>query len=410
VSARSADLLIAGALAVALAATSWWTAAQIGPAVLAYNDCWFEADILRVYLNMSNRFSDQWRISEHPLFSLLAFPPVKTLHWLGLEVPLAVRAVIAGTAAIWIASLFGLLRLVGCRRGDTVLCSLMGALSAASLFWFAVPETYSFGSVSIIWALTLVALSQHRRVPEPLFVAVSALTLSFTITNWMAGIVAAAATHPWRRAVQLTVNAFCVVVILWAVEAELFPKVPFFLTAPRDEHGHTLPVEAGGPGIVARAFIYHGMVMPAFKVSEPREVRRPRLNVQASSLGSGGTWGLIATGLWTGLLGLGAWAIVTIRPLRSFRLALTAILVGQLTLHGVYGAETFLYSLHWLPLLVALAALGTLTSFRPLVLLLAAGLVLTLAVNNVGQFLDAARTVRLHPISHPGSEIYNGPG
>jgi hypothetical protein len=53
---------------------------------------------------------------------------------------------------------------------------------------------------------------------------------------------------------------------------------------------------------------------------------------------------------------------------------LVAGLAGQFALHAVYGIETFLYALHFQPLLVLLVAYGTRTRLRPL--LLAACLVL----------------------------------
>jgi hypothetical protein len=82
---------------------------------------------------------------------------------------------------------------------------------------------------------------------------------------------------------------------------------------------------------------------------------------------------------------------------------LVCILSGQLALHTVYGGETFLYSLHWLPFLVVLAALGTLTRQRILVRILGVGLLVTVAINNVGLFLAAASVVRLHPMTYPES-------
>jgi hypothetical protein len=398
------DVVLAVVLSVSLGFMSWRGAAAIGPGVLAYNDVWFEADSLRVYLNMSSRWSDQRRMTVHPLFSLLVFPFVKALRLLGVESPLAVRTVISAVAAIWAASLYGVLRLIHCRRGDAVLFSLLGGLSAASLVWFAVPETYAFGSLSVIWALALVALSERRLVSESSYVAVSAFTLSFTITNWMAGIAAAATCLPWRRAAQVSVNALFLVILLWTLQYHVFPNVPFFLTDQRDESHFVLPAEVGGPGAVVRAFIFHAMVMPAVQVSYAREpFPRPRLNTQHSALGSGGWSGLLATGLWSALLGVGMWAAANMRALRSVRVALVCILLGQLALHTLYGGETFLYSLHWLPLLVVLAALGTLTRQRVLARILGVGLLVTAAINNCGLFLGAASVVRLHPMTYPES-------
>ncbi|MBD2251307.1 hypothetical protein [Nostoc parmelioides] len=70
----------------------------------------------------------------------------------------------------------------------------------------------------------------------------------------------------------------------------------------------------------------------------------------------------------------------------KFRIVLGLTILGQLALHSVYGDETFLFSLHFAPLLVVLAALSTLTRARPLALVLAGMLVLIVSVNNGLQF------------------------
>jgi len=64
---------------------------------------------------------------------------------------------------LWFSSLFILLRLIGCRQFDAALFSILAATSAAAIFWFVIPETYSFGSLSILLALGLTALAQHQK-------------------------------------------------------------------------------------------------------------------------------------------------------------------------------------------------------------------------------------------------------
>src|ERR1700709_2350829 len=68
-------------------------------------------------------------------------------------------------------------------------------------------------------------------------------------------------------------------------------------------------------------------------------------------------------------------------------------LAGQIALHLVYGEETFLYGLHFVPLLIALAALSTTTKagkLAPWAALALAGFALA---NNLSVFNDAAAHV-----------------
>ena len=78
---------------------------------------------------------------------------------------------------------------------------------------------------------------------------------------------------------------------------------------------------------------------------------------------------------------------------------LLAALLGQWGLHQVYGGEeTFLYALHWVPLLVLVAAAGTLTRWRPLALGLAAVVLVGAGVNNRQQFRYAVQFAKAHAI------------
>ena len=103
---------------------------------------------------------------------------------------------------------------------------------------------------------------------------------------------------------------------------------------------------------------------------------------QASSPGSGSFWGACAVGLWIALLGLGLWGFFSSKKHTKFRIVLGFSLLGQLALHLVYGNETFLYSLHFLPLLIILAAFSVLTSTRLIALILAGILVICTGINN----------------------------
>src|SRR5207237_7945406 len=78
-------------------------------------------------------------------------------------------------------------------------------------------------------------------------------------------------------------------------------------------------------------------------------------------------------------------------------------LVSQLILHVVYGSETFLYSLHFAPLLVVLAALSTLTQARPLALVLASILIVSTGYNNGLQFNKAREHVNLYDGKRPST-------
>ena len=181
------------ALALSLAAWLGWLtfahARQVPVRLLQPEglDVWFDSDAPRLLEEMLHRDRGHKRTTVHPLFPLVAYPPVKVLRMLGVEPLTAVRGVLAAVASAWIVAMFALLRLLGTRRRDAVLFSLLAALSAGALFWFPVPETYPFGSLTILGVLLVVSLAQRRRLPILWHILASALSLSITTSNWMVG-------------------------------------------------------------------------------------------------------------------------------------------------------------------------------------------------------------------------------
>jgi hypothetical protein len=398
---RRPDVVLAILLSVGAAVAVLHGARQLDPLLLTWEgmDVWLSGDTGRVFENVTSRESDHYRVKVHPLFSLAAYPLVKALRIAArLSPATAVHVLLAGAAAAAIVLFFGLLRVIGCRHPDAVLFTLLAAVSAFAMFWFVVPETYAVGCVSILLALVLAGVSDRRRLPAGWYTVISALTLSFTITNWVAGLLATWSNFRWRRALRISVAAFALVTVLWGVQKAIFPTAVFFL-GDREEAEYVLQGESGGPARRLRAFFFHSIVMPA-----PGEIYRPsfygddgrRMSVQASSLGSGGRAGALATVAWTLLLGLGLWGFVRACDRRSLRLVIGGTLLAQLGLHLLYGAETFLYSAHFGPLLVVLAAFSVLTRWRWVALGLVLVVVLIGGANNVEQFGRAAAYVRSH--------------
>ena len=384
------DILIIIGLAITFVLALAYATQLINPILYKEYDVWFEADIGRVFDNMTNRSGNHYRTKVHPLFSLIGYPLVFLLKFAGLDNITAIRIVILGVACLWISSLYILFRLMGLRRFDCTLFSILGATSAAAVFWFTVPETYSFGSLSILIALGLAAITEYRQVSQVWYVIVSALTLSFTTTNWLLGIVTTAVNHRWKKALQITVNAFALVVILWTVQKVIFKSAVFFL-GDREEKKYLLLSGSGGPLQVLKSFVAHTMVMPAFNIvsNKYKPPHWPILVTQASAPGSGSIWGMVGVVLWTALLGLGVWGFFSTKKHFKLRIVLGIVLLGQIGLHTVYGDETFLYALHFIPLLLVLAAFSLFTPARLVGLGLAGALIVCAGINNGLQFKQA---------------------
>ena len=358
-------------------------------------DFWFEADTLREVSNMTRVHANHYRTSVHPLFSLLTFIPVYAVrHGLSMSPVQAVLLVTSVIGGLWSGTLYVLLRLLGCRKPDAFVFTLLGVCSASALFWLPVPNSFSWGSLTIMFALVLLLLAEQRTFGAAVYVVASALTLSVTVTNWMAGLLVTLVRWPWRQAAQLSVNALCLVVLLWGVQKVIFPSAEFFIGS-RGETSYINHPQAGTATNVASSFVFHSLIAPAVRfikddaytqINDDSFRLSERLTFQFSSPGSAGPLGVIAVGIWSALLLNGLWRLLTLSGHVRFRLVLGLLLVSELALHMLYGEETFTYSLNFVPLLIAVAALGALSPGRPLVLGLASLLVVCAGINNWQQF------------------------
>ena len=294
------DLGLASALAIG-AGVAAFAGAQCIPSKVAasgfYYNVWFEADPSRVVANMSSLDSDQYRTGVHPLFPLMTYPLVKLLRTVGGLPPFtAIRIVMVTLASLWVGTLFILLRTLGCHRFDAALFTLLAAASASAMFWLVMPETYAFGSLTILLGLMVVAVAQRRALSSWWYVAMSVLTLSVTVTNWMVGLFATFTAFDWRKAMRLTVIGLCCVAALWGVEKQIFPTARNFLDQ-RGEATFLFSKSSGGPTHILNAFVFHSMVMPAIGKRpqiDKADQRFPiKLSVQDSRPGSGTLWGVV---------------------------------------------------------------------------------------------------------------------
>lgn len=395
------DIFIVSVLAIGIGLASFLNAQKVPDVLLTdfyAQDIWFGSDIPTVFGNITSLNSDFGRNNKHPLFPLIAFPPIFLLgKFLHLEPISAARLVVAFVACLWIIGLFVLFRLMGCRRLDATLFSLLGGMSAASVFWFTVPESFSFGSATILLALVFTALTQYRKFSPNWYVAVSGLTVSITITNWMAGILATIVNHRWKKALQITVITLGVVTALWIVQRSIFSNAGFPFQ-PKTFIGEKKFISEPAHGSILSAlssFVYQTIVMPAVQFqASPLRPDWPKLEVNTLAPGSGGFWGTIAVLAWTGLLSLGVWGFFATKQHPKLRIVLGITILGQLLMHSIYGTqETFIYSLHFAPLLLTVAAFSSLTHLRWLGLVLTGLLLVSAGINNRSQFNQVTATL-----------------
>jgi hypothetical protein len=395
---RDAVVALALGLFAAFAAVAIFR--RLDPNVLtapAGNDVWFEGDLPIVFHNLGNRWGDHSRNANHPLFALASTIPVYALRLVGLSHLSAVSVFLAAVAASWAGLLYATLRVSRLSRLDAAAFTAAGLATSAAAFWLGVPECAGLASVTILVALLAAAYADRRPLPASVEVAVSALTLSVTVTHWLTGLLLTFTRQRPRRALQLSVNALAIVVVLWAVQRAIVPSAEFFIGYA--DHGKfLLQPESGGPRRALTVLVAHSAVMPPIQTR-----REPKwgdvMTIQHAPTGSG-IAERAATIAWICLLALGAASLR--RTPRVLRLVCLGAIAGQLALHAVYGEESFLYALSIVPMLLVVAASSVRARARPAALVLVVVFITTAGWTNVRQ-LDRA----LYFLQHERSLMLN---
>jgi len=385
------DVVVLILLSSAAAIFVWKGYLDLVPALLhpSAAEYWFESDPAPVFDLMQNRWSPAHeRTVRHPLLSVLTFPFVYLMReGLGVTSQTAVGLYLAALGALWIGLIFLTLRLLDLRRLDAILFSVLAGASGAAMFWLPVPESYSLGSISILTAVAAAAFTERlgrgKRLWCFLLVVVCAFTLSTTATNWIAGLILLWLIFDPRQAVLYGLASLGLILLGWGIQSLIFPSSRFFVGSTPRFLNYILTPPAQGALAIGTAFAAHSVVTPA-----PKEKYDTYLGVQGVSHQA---WpGNVAAVAWTLLLVLALGVLNQVYCLWTVQMLISLIL-AQLALHFIVGWETFVYSLHFGPLLVILTATVALTRLRPLAL----GLALTVALfggyNNHTRFREASR-------------------
>ncbi len=368
---------------------------------------YFNADTSLVYSNMVTREGSHYRNNIHPIFSLVGLGATRAVGAVtGADAFEQVRLVIAGVSGLATALSYILLRIMLGRSLDALIFTSLGISSAASLFFFTVPETFSFGFLSIATSYLLVLLAERRKVPRFWFVINGVLAFGFTITNGMFAIATNLVTQRLTRAVLLLVSSGVLLLIVFSVQKLILIPSSGWVG---DLRGEVKFMHAPDPGLVAEVLV-EPVVIPETQLSiksvesEGSEESIPWVEIERNrGLGVFPDRGLrlLAVLIWITILAVGliSWAVELVRKTerRPFRIALGLTFFGQLVLHSLYGGQPMLYSAHLLLPLILMAAMTCTTPLRPLALVFAVILTPLLAACNGGEFLRVTDHLRSSP-------------
>lgn len=162
-----------------------------------YINSYFDADIPRVYENLTIRTSGHHQTFKHPLFSIVFWPLTQSINTLVQNEYLSIRITLALNSCLSIAALWSLLRKFRLQAIDRVLLVLLYLASGGFIFWYSVIETFPFGATTVLIALHAIywfkCTSPRMRTVLMLFSGVA--SISVTITNFAATVFAVLTAH-----------------------------------------------------------------------------------------------------------------------------------------------------------------------------------------------------------------------
>ncbi|WP_309645865.1 hypothetical protein [Phenylobacterium sp.] len=357
-------------------------------------DVWFEADMPRIAGTLTDFSSpDHNRTSVHPLTSLLLGTPFIVLHALGVDVETICTAFVACGAFAFCVVMFATLRVVGLRRVDSAMVVALACTSAGGLHWLSVPENYALGAASLLVPILWLAAprGEFDRSFGPLQ---SALSMSITVTNWMAGLAAALVALGVRKGVKVSVLGFLIVALLTPLQSAIYPTAGRFLGFRGEMQYSVVGSERPPPAMLGRivGITDHALIAPDHTiVAQDRAVAPLTISYQTTQIALHPA-AIVARLGWVALLAMGIYAAFRGRVSAQVATVTALVLAGNILLHLVYGEEVFLYALHFVSLYSLIAGWACLASRRAAIPLLLITIVAA-HLHNSQQFSEVVKIV-----------------
>ena len=342
-------------VALALASMPLLLSANLTDPIYRDFNLWFGADVPRIVSNMISPCANHYRTSVHPLFSLMTLAVTRPLLELGLPPRVAVSVVLAASASLTGCLMLSTLQRIGLKLIDAALMTVAFASTATFMFWWSVPETFPLGCLTIMVPFWLLASgAENTRA----WIFTSATSLSITTTNWLSGLICTFLGLKIKKAITVSFFAFLLVFGLSIVQRIYVPTATFFWkpVAVKSESDYMRFAFNRVPARTIDFFIH-----PAIAPGQSFVVDNKMISfVDAANLKSSPLTGprLVAAVVWAILLlgGLIAFLKTGFKSIKNTNplWALSIFLLSQYGIHLIYGDSPFLYSAHFIPIMIML--------------------------------------------------------
>ncbi|MBN1559557.1 hypothetical protein JW998_04865 [candidate division KSB1 bacterium] len=366
-------------LVLAVAIFTFLFARSVPMIILDYkfNSTYFGSDAARVWKNFNDRGGYHDRAKVHPLFPMAICLPVLIGIKIGFDRLALVSAALALNSAALVALLYYLLFIVTKRTLDSLLFILLFLASGSFVFWSKIAETFPFGATTILLSFCVLSIPMLRGKELP-FLLASIVSVSLTVTNWMSGLLSCFFSLKIRQTVVIIVKTIVIVAALWSVQKFIFPDAGHFLDFS-EEKKYIKPTNT----LFAMRQFFGDSLYPAQIVEGFNVMNRPTVALERNLSDGAMTLAIVIWSAWLGIILYGLRYCWKYRRASPLNYVLLFFLIGQMVLHSLYGShEVFMYSLHWMPSLILIAAFATRGNYRRCVLAMIIALIVIIAPLN----------------------------
>lgn len=371
------------------------------------DDIWFESDMVRSYRGLFDRHWNQIFPAKHPMYAMVSWLIITPIHAIVASKIESLNIMLALNAGVFTALLSRILAYDGVARVERFAVAAVTVASSAFWMWFTVPDKFAFAATTLLIGIYPLARAQAgRTVPLWQWVVCAAASFSITVTNFIAGGVAAltrallVAPDDRLFPLSLTARIRSVALILAAAAAlvgvgsltqnRLYPGsgLMFSPHALAIEGDYMFRYDVSSLAARVQTLIVQPVVMGVPGRAGPTRRTNGRYGELDARQKVDGKWpgtsyGRAAAAIWVALLGIGVWAALRPATRTPIGIAAAAMVAWQFGLHLVYGEQAFLYMAHFLPFDMILLAKARLPLRRPIFVGLCALLAVTAALNSV---------------------------
>lgn len=379
-----------------------WLSSRIPPEIRLprFCDSYFGADVFRAFPDMTTPTTPYGSNTKHPLINLLQIPSGALQLGLSCSAWEAIRVIFVTNAFVWAAAVFTLCKHITGRKLDALLLTILALSTSAAMFWLPTPETFALGSTTILLPLTLLSCSRACR-SYTLHVFAHVLALAITITNWASALVCSQIAFGTRKNLLIGLHALGVLCLLTALQPLIAERSGFVNARDAIGYWNAFGNRQGIPDTLKHVFLtplsprwIEYRIIPKGDPFPPRDVpnidarKRPGATLDRVDPPSQVLQHLQYV-LWFLLLGMSLYQFVRHHRANRVLVALYLATAAQLLIALMYGEQTFLFSMHWTPLLVISIGASLSSRFRvaavtSVVVLAAANL-----VTNMSMFVDS---------------------